>query len=215
MRALAKVAPGPGLELVEWPEPQCGPDQVKLRVLRAGLCGTDLHLHAWDDWAAATVQAVGWLSNATGGLRPAWTFLHLAVLAWGLTLLVLARQPAWAEQAGRALWQRVRPAAAGPAGVFGAGLVWTFTPCGLLWSALLIAALAGTPAQGALAMAAFAVGSGVWLGAFPLLLRRLRRAAGRFGEARITRLSGLLLVAAAAWALWADALHRFVAWCMS
>ncbi len=56
MRALAKVAAGPGLELVELPEPECGPTQVKLRVLRAGLCGTDLHLQAWDDWAAATVH---------------------------------------------------------------------------------------------------------------------------------------------------------------
>lgn len=56
MRALAKVAAGPGLELVERPEPVCGPDGVKLRVLRAGLCGTDLHLQAWDDWAAATVN---------------------------------------------------------------------------------------------------------------------------------------------------------------
>ncbi|MDQ7992881.1 MAG: L-threonine 3-dehydrogenase [Propionicimonas sp.] len=56
MRALAKLAAGPGLELVERPEPRCGPTEVKLRVLRAGLCGTDLHLQAWDDWAAATVR---------------------------------------------------------------------------------------------------------------------------------------------------------------
>ncbi len=56
MRALVKPAAGPGLELAERPEPVCGPDQVKLRVLRAGLCGTDLHLESWDDWAAATVR---------------------------------------------------------------------------------------------------------------------------------------------------------------
>ncbi|HEY3406624.1 MAG TPA: L-threonine 3-dehydrogenase [Propionicimonas sp.] len=57
MRALVKTAPGPGLELIDVPEPDCGPDQVKLRVLRAGLCGTDLHLESWDDWAASTVVA--------------------------------------------------------------------------------------------------------------------------------------------------------------
>lgn len=34
-----------------------GPTDVKIRVLRAGLCGTDLHLFDWDDWAAATVRA--------------------------------------------------------------------------------------------------------------------------------------------------------------
>lgn len=57
MRALRKLEAGPGLELVEIPEPQPGPGEVKIRVLRAGLCGTDLHLHDWDDWAAANVSA--------------------------------------------------------------------------------------------------------------------------------------------------------------
>lgn len=56
MRALRKTRPGPGLELVDVPEPACGPDQVKLRVLRTGICGTDLHLEGWDEWAAATVR---------------------------------------------------------------------------------------------------------------------------------------------------------------
>ena len=55
MRALTKLAPGPGLQLVDRPEPVCGPRDVKIRVLRAGLCGTDLHLAEWDDWAASTV----------------------------------------------------------------------------------------------------------------------------------------------------------------
>ncbi|HQV81622.1 MAG TPA: L-threonine 3-dehydrogenase, partial [Ornithinibacter sp.] len=52
MRALRKVTAGPGLELVEIPEPECGDKDVKIRVLRAGLCGTDLHLEQWDEWAA-------------------------------------------------------------------------------------------------------------------------------------------------------------------
>lgn len=56
MRALAKTRPGPGLELVDRPEPTCGDWEVKIRVLRAGLCGTDLHLQQWDDWAAATMR---------------------------------------------------------------------------------------------------------------------------------------------------------------
>lgn len=55
MRALVKPRPGPGLELVDVPEPTPGPDEVKIRVLRAGLCGTDLHLHGWDEWAAGAV----------------------------------------------------------------------------------------------------------------------------------------------------------------
>jgi len=55
VRALTKLAAGPGLELVERPEPGCGPADVRIRVHRAGLCGTDLHLEQWDDWAASAV----------------------------------------------------------------------------------------------------------------------------------------------------------------
>lgn len=55
MRALVKPRPGPGLELAEVPEPVPGDDDVKVRVLRAGLCGTDLHLHGWDEWASRAV----------------------------------------------------------------------------------------------------------------------------------------------------------------
>ena len=56
MRALVKPAAGPGLELADRPEPKVGAGEVKIRVLRAGLCGTDLHLEQWDDWAASTVR---------------------------------------------------------------------------------------------------------------------------------------------------------------
>lgn len=56
MRALTKVTAGPGLELVDRPEPECGADDVKIRVLRAGICGTDLHLQEWDAWAASVVR---------------------------------------------------------------------------------------------------------------------------------------------------------------
>ena len=56
MRALVKAQAGPGLELRDVPEPTPGPNEVKIRVLRAGLCGTDLHIESWDDWAAATLR---------------------------------------------------------------------------------------------------------------------------------------------------------------
>ncbi|MFV0461806.1 MAG: L-threonine 3-dehydrogenase [Nostocoides sp.] len=55
MRALVKTRPGPGLEFIDVPDPDCGPREVKIRVLRAGLCGTDLHIDSWDDWAQATI----------------------------------------------------------------------------------------------------------------------------------------------------------------
>jgi len=56
VRALYKPAAAPGLELVDRPEPRPGHGEVKIRVLRAGICGTDLHIEAWDDWAASAVN---------------------------------------------------------------------------------------------------------------------------------------------------------------
>lgn len=57
MRALVKTSPAPGLELTEVPDPTPGPTDVITRVQRTGICGTDLHIEAWDDWAAKTVPA--------------------------------------------------------------------------------------------------------------------------------------------------------------
>ncbi|NAZ37608.1 L-threonine 3-dehydrogenase [Rubellimicrobium sp. CFH 75288] len=55
MRALVKEAPGEGLALRELPVPDPAPDEVLIRVRRTGLCGTDLHIWSWDEWAARTV----------------------------------------------------------------------------------------------------------------------------------------------------------------
>jgi threonine 3-dehydrogenase len=57
MRALYKPGPQAGFELVDRPEPSAGAGEVKIRVLRTGICGTDLHIEAWDDWAAGAVDA--------------------------------------------------------------------------------------------------------------------------------------------------------------
>ena len=57
MKALFKPAPGAGLEYVDRPEPETGPADVKIKVLRTGICGTDLHIERWDDWAASTIAA--------------------------------------------------------------------------------------------------------------------------------------------------------------
>jgi uncharacterized protein len=163
--------------------------------------------------AASAVQSFAWLTTQTAALRPAWTLFHLAVLAWGLMLVVKARQPVWVSSAGRSVWSRVRPMAAAPARVFTAGALWAFMPCGLLYSALLVASLSSGPLEGALSMALFAVGSGVSLAAAPSLLDRLQRAGDRFKQDWGTRASGLLLVGAAAWALWMDLAHRIAVWC--
>ncbi|WP_433335371.1 L-threonine 3-dehydrogenase [Spirillospora sp. CA-294931] len=56
MRALAKTAPEPGLHLVDVPVPETDGDRVLIKVLRTGVCGTDLHIDGWDDWAARVVR---------------------------------------------------------------------------------------------------------------------------------------------------------------
>lgn len=55
MKALVKHPNEPGLRLDETPIPEPGPDQVLIRVHTTGICGTDIHIFEWDDWAQATV----------------------------------------------------------------------------------------------------------------------------------------------------------------
>jgi threonine 3-dehydrogenase len=56
VRALYKATAAPGFEFVERPEPSAGPGEVKIRVLRTGLCGTDLHIESWDAWAQSEIR---------------------------------------------------------------------------------------------------------------------------------------------------------------
>ncbi len=55
MKALVKTKPGVGLELIDIPQPVTGPNDVKVKVLRTGICGTDVHIQNWDGWAQKTV----------------------------------------------------------------------------------------------------------------------------------------------------------------
>ncbi|MEU0275566.1 L-threonine 3-dehydrogenase [Streptomyces sp. NPDC006307] len=56
MKALVKQKAEPGLWLMDVPEPETGPGDVLIRVLRTGICGTDLHIRAWDGWARQAVN---------------------------------------------------------------------------------------------------------------------------------------------------------------
>lgn len=81
MWALVKDRPGPGLELKELPVPRPESGEVLVKVLRTGICGTDLHIDKWNAWAARTVtpplvpghEFVGTVvctGPGTGGLAP-------------------------------------------------------------------------------------------------------------------------------------------------
>jgi threonine 3-dehydrogenase len=56
MLALVKTAPGPGLSLERVPDPEPGINDVLIRVHKTGICGTDLHIEAWDPWAARSIE---------------------------------------------------------------------------------------------------------------------------------------------------------------
>lgn len=55
MRALIKSQEAPGLWMEEVDEPQPGPDDVLIGVSLTSICGTDLHIESWDEWAQATI----------------------------------------------------------------------------------------------------------------------------------------------------------------
>ncbi|HEX8232398.1 MAG TPA: L-threonine 3-dehydrogenase [Caulobacteraceae bacterium] len=55
MKALAKTAPAEGLELIEAPIPEPGPEDVLIRIKRTAVCGTDIHIWNWDEWSQKTV----------------------------------------------------------------------------------------------------------------------------------------------------------------
>lgn len=55
MAALEKSKPRVGLWMVNAPVPEIGPDDVLIRVNKTGICGTDIHIWNWDEWAAHTV----------------------------------------------------------------------------------------------------------------------------------------------------------------
>lgn len=163
--------------------------------------------------AAASMQGLGWLSVHSAALRPVWTLFHVAAALLGLMLLWQARQPIWLENAARKVWSRVRSVTSGSRGgtPLLLGVLWALLPCGLLYSALLVAALTSSVVEGVAVMALFALGSGVSLMAGPWLWLRLRRqGSGRWA----VRLAGLALFVTSLWALWMGLAHNTAPWCL-
>jgi len=177
--------------------------------------------------ASAGVGAADLARAASPALRPFWVLLHAAALGLGLWLAVMGRQPRWLVGGG---WGR-HGALAMPGGwqplVFHrgawraaiAGASWVAWPCGLLQSALVVAALCRSPGWAGLAMGSFALASAPGLLLMPWVVGRLGRAGtGGAGlpEAWVRlaiRSSGAALAAGALYALNRDAWHRFATYC--
>jgi len=138
----------------------------------------------------------------------------VAAMVLGLVLLVRAQQPVWLEQAGKSVWRKAR----GWVGMGGKGAplllgtVWALLPCGLLYSALLVAAMSAQALDGAIVMALFAAGTSVSMMAGPWLWLRLRSSgSGQWG----VRLAGLALATSSAWAIWMGLFHNTAPWCVT
>ncbi len=185
-------------------------------------------------FSAASMQGLGWLTTQSVALRPVWTMFHIAAAFLGLVLLWQARQPMWLESAGRNVWARAKQVGGGNAGApLLLGTLWALLPCGLLYSAVLVAAMAGGIWQGAAVMAIFSIGTSLSMLIAPLLWLKLRNskevsisahiglkgqgafprrfAAGDWG----VRLAGLALASSSMWALWMGLVHNTAPWCVS
>jgi threonine 3-dehydrogenase len=55
MKALVKTQRSPGLELQEVPVPEIGINDVLIKIKRTAICGTDVHIYNWDEWAQQTI----------------------------------------------------------------------------------------------------------------------------------------------------------------
>lgn len=163
--------------------------------------------------AAVAMESLSWLTSQTTALQNLWALMHVAVMAWGLAMVVQARQPVWLERAGRSAWAKVQPWVSAPGGSLAAGFAWALMPCGLLYSAVLVAALSGGAWQGGLSMAAFALGSGVWLVGGPWLWRLGQSKVNVLRAQWGTRIAGLMLIGVAIWALWMDLVYKPSLWC--
>lgn len=56
MKAVAKTKPAPGAEIIEMEIPRPGPGQVLVKVLATSICGTDLHIFEWNEWAQNRIK---------------------------------------------------------------------------------------------------------------------------------------------------------------
>lgn len=167
--------------------------------------------------AAGSVNSLQLLGALSPVFKPLWTLVHLAALALGLWLLAFGRQPAWLERIGR---QPVTARAGGWAQLSGpgkstmAGALWVAWPCGLLQSAVLVAALGSTVWTGAGVMVVFAAASALGLGAAPWIWRRVAGAGASTGWATAgVRVAGAILAASAVWAMGRGMWSAVAAYC--
>ena len=177
--------------------------------------------------AAVSMNALGWLAEETSVFHPLWSMLHIAAVLWGVWLMWRAEQPLWVNRTAQRVWQamsgKTRAVSKQMFAPLWLGMAWALLPCGLLYSALLVAMFTAGALQGALVMAAFALGGGLMLTVFPWLWSHI----SNWGQVPIRnltpiksmtsigpRISGLVLALTAAWGLYSGLTHSVSPWCL-
>lgn len=134
--------------------------------------------------AASAGMAAQW-GRQFSFVQPLWVLLQAMAFVLGLLLLWSGQVPRQLDAFGQSLYRgaRIRWDASGlnrlfwvePLLPFLAGMAWAILPCGLLYAAVMVAALSPSAWGGGLVMLAFALPSAVGVWAAPALLRRLMR----------------------------------------
>jgi sulfite exporter TauE/SafE len=148
--------------------------------------------------------------------------VHIAALIIGLMLMIRAEQPVWLSNAASGVWHKLSSSRQRqslhqhPLGPLLLGLVWAFLPCGLLYSALLLAMLSASPLEGAAVMSFFALGGALVLICAPWLWARLAGWDAPYLKLSHlgVRLAGFGLAASSAWGLWMGLVEQKAPWCV-
>lgn len=133
--------------------------------------------------AATAAGLVSRWGQQVAMVKPLWMMAQLAMVLLGGFMLLRGFVPERVDQAGKGLYVRLRsgwqarsaswPPVVRKSWPLLAGLAWALLPCGLLYAALMVAALASQPWEGGLVMLAFALPSAVGVWAAPAMLRWL------------------------------------------
>ena len=185
--------------------------------------------------AAVSMNSLAWLAKETAVFHPLWSMLHVTAVLWGLWLVWRAEQPLWINRWGKKIWRSLSHTTQQQShdqiwAPLWLGMVWALLPCGLLYSALLVAMFTAGALQGAMVMAMFAFGGGLVLTVVPWVWSRwgqakqshqvqwrktsISQTAPWQSEHLGTRVSGLLLTVTAAWGLWTGLTHATSPWCL-
>lgn len=156
--------------------------------------------------AGAIAGGVGGVATLAGTVMPLQIALgfvaNALVVLLGVYLAGAGSGVARLEAIGGALWRRVAPLgqrflpADTPGRAIGAGAVWGWLPCGLVYSVLALALASGDAARGATVMLAFGLGTAPNLLAAGIALERFR---GRLARPRVRLAAGLAVVALGVW----------------